>query len=222
MRPILLFIALLLATLCQAQQSRTNYWALKWVASSFATPTLPHFRFAVEKRWNYTGINAQAGISMPGLEVTNENTRTKTGCTARLEWRQYSIKTKKERISIYSGAEVFYYYSKGDAIDEFRPPNHDTTFDPSTAKYYKDEYRYVRNVYGATYKFGFQLRINTHFLLELSTGLGFKIMDNKAYNRDNVYDEIKPNPDFFRIRPYETTTLFSPAIPCLFAIGYYF
>lgn len=217
MKSTLLVILLLTSVSADCQVTKTNFWAVKWVPSAIATPTVPHFRFAVERRWDRLGVNVQAGYSFPGVELTRSDTKTKVGYANRIELRKYGKKSPKRNANFYHGAEAFYYYSKGDAIDEFSKTN-----DLNNTDYYADEYQYKRNVYGLVYKFGFQFRIKSHFVMEFSTGLGGKVIHNRVFNRDNINHIKKLEQDFHEKIIYENHDLIYPAIPCIFAVGYKF
>lgn len=161
------------------------YWAVKWVPSSFTTPILPHFRFAVEKRWNHIAINSQAGITVPRRYTIDNTIKGNTqGYACRLEIRRYK-KTKaiNGRVDFFLGGEAYYYYGHEYQENEFTG---DSPAPISGGNYYTDQYTYTKNIWGAVSKWGFVMDVTPEFFIEFSTGLGFKIRNVTEQHRDNL------------------------------------
>lgn len=221
MKRYLLLCCLLAVFQSSAQGLNNNYWAVKWVHTSIITPVAPHFRFAVEKRWNDHGINAQAGYSIPVSYVIDNTMKGYTkGYAARLEWRHYGIiRPVSESFQVFIGPEVFYFnkQNKGEGMYTPRDEHRNITGDD-----YKDEYMYNRTTWGVVGKFGLQYNISSKLFIEVSLGAGPKVVNNTQQFRDNLSHNEEGYPDFTKPETDYTFTRISVAFPVLGAIGYKF
>ena len=219
-----LIYLLLLSTIvtCSAQAEDTvrtarpnePYNAVKLGATTVSV-LIPMVTMGFEHRWkNYSWLAGTGFVLPKRYNIDNTLRGTATGFTVRLDGRLHNH--TPDHSGVNYGVGLFYTWFKHPHTGHFAD-SQTTMFDPRAEE---DTYLLKKSTIGLVLQFGGHHYIGKHFDIEMSIGIGPKVMFTSQSGRTNpnsVYATIEPN-----IHDTESKlgTLWAVAIQGQISVGY--
>lgn len=147
-----------------------RYNAVK-LGASVVSIWVPQVNFSYEQRRARRAWQATVGLGVPlGYNIDDTIRGTALGYALRLDGRFYPSREQKP-VNIYVGGGLFYTWFKHPHSGDFYYPTQNFV-----EKYYYDEYLLMKHTFGAAVNGGFTASISNRFFIDLSAGLGLKLM----------------------------------------------
>lgn len=176
---------------------------------------IPVLEFGFERRREKMSWQAGAGVVIPKSYVIDDSIRgTALGYSVKIDGRIYRQDPAHSSVFLWAG--LFYNWFKYPHTGYFSDTQTLIQYNPET----EDEYLMQKHTLGCILGFGWQKYIAKRFNIELSFGMGPKVMFTKQRGREDPLDHyytIEPN-----IHAIESGlgTKWSLAMQAHFAVGY--
>lgn len=166
----------------QAPPPAARYSAVKF-GGTVISIFVPLAQVSYEQRGARHAWQGTLGLGLPQKYSIDDSIRgTGMAYALRLSGRFYPSPQLKP-VNIYLGGELFYTWFKRPHSGEFYYPIDITTM---VEKHYYDEYLLKKHIFGAVVQCGLMARLTGRFFLDLSAGLGIKLMHTGQEGRTDT------------------------------------